>query len=171
MIREAECIALVGFEYAWRALLVRHDVHRNIKLLQILHQGTVVMSCLFQQHRHLFERHVGTDALHERTKTLTRLLKSKRWTGLKALMAFEQGRGNKAGNMSLFAHINANIQRLILEHGDRLQVRRTFSWVRHRLDLLSQTFPSTAFITNSLTCKEARGRGKGRPPATRKDEK
>src|SRR5260221_2813972 len=28
MIREAECIALVGFEYAWRALLDGHDVNR-----------------------------------------------------------------------------------------------------------------------------------------------
>src|SRR6266567_2358092 len=154
MIRQAECIALVGFEHAWRALLDRHDVHRNIKLLQILHQGTVVMSCLFQQHRHLFERHVGTDALHERTKALTRLFKSKRWTGLKALMAFEQGRAHKAGNMSLFAYINANIQRLILEHGDRLKVRRTFRWVHHWLGLLSQSFHATTCITLSLVCRE-----------------
>jgi len=88
--------------------------------------------------------------------SLTRLLKSKRWTGLKALMAFEQSRGNKAGNMSLFASINANIPRLILEYGDRLKVRRTFRWVRHRLDLLSQSCSVTACITRARSRVERR---------------
>src|SRR6266581_3197434 len=78
-------------------------------------------------------------------------------------MAFEQGCGNKAGNMSLFAYINANIQRLILEHGDHLKVRRVFRWVRHRLGLLSQNFHANACITLSLVCREARGRGCGPP--------
>jgi hypothetical protein len=54
----------------------------------------------------------------------------------------------------LVTYINANIQRLILEHGDRLKVRRTFSWVRHRLDLLSQSFYATACITLALSRAE-----------------
>ena len=67
----------------------------------------MIGSRIFQAHEPLLDGHLLTHPSYQRPEAFTTILKRKHGTGFKALMALEQGRGYKPGQMPCLAHIDA----------------------------------------------------------------
>jgi len=110
MVGQAEGIALLGFEHAYRTLLDGHHLHRDIVFLQVLYPGSVVVTGMLKQHNNLLEWHVGAHPINEAAKTLPCVLHNERWTGFKALMPFQKSSRNKASNVPGLSNIDAHVK-------------------------------------------------------------
>ncbi len=109
-----------------------HRIDREIAFLQVLLERQVVVSCFFHQDEAVLKRRKALYPLEEGAETLSRVLEGKRWTRLKALMALEKGGRDKACSMLHLAHINANIQGLVLEERNGLKIGTLFRLFSHR---------------------------------------
>src|SRR5260370_32087070 len=71
----------------------------------------------------LFQGDQFADTVNEGAKPLARLLKGQCRTGFKPLVTLEQCFRDEASHMLVLANINADVKRLLEQHGNRFETR------------------------------------------------
>src|SRR6266702_5439574 len=85
-------------------------------------------------HIHLREWHVGADAVNQRAKGLTRVVKGQSRAVFKALMASQQGGGDEASHVFPFCDIYPYVQGFFGQHRNDLEIRWCASFTCHSRD-------------------------------------
>src|SRR5262245_12326298 len=87
-------------------------VDGDVQVEQVLQQGLVIVPGLLHEHKDLFTRGVGLQALNQGMEAVPGVLEDQRWAPLKALMPFQQGTRDEASDALVLAHVNADVKRL-----------------------------------------------------------
>jgi hypothetical protein len=94
-----------------------NDVHRDIEILKILHQGSMIVAGDFEYHLNLRQWHKGLDAVEKRAEALTGVVKRQGGTLFKTLMAGKQGQREEASDVCSLADIYPDVERFLRQEG------------------------------------------------------